>query len=1105
MTVAPPADQDVRERLLTDLDSTFFVEAGAGTGKTTAVVSRIVELIAHGRLEIPRLVAITFTEAAAGELRARVREAVQGAASDPLRPADQSERCRLAAGSIEDATIDTIHAFAAYILQTFPIEAGLPPGFEVLEPIEEQLEFHDRFRAWFDQAAANPALSDLLRKALLLGLEPNHIRAAAGAMQEHYDLLHPQMRWAQVVPEAALELAHRLGPRIRDLLPWLNYGTGDARVVDAVRAVQFTASRLIAATAEDEALRALGSLGWRKKIGNVGRQGEWQVVPETGQNALLMIREAFADLDEADNLVVAHRTATLVQLLPEVTRFLLGWAEDRKREGRATFHDLLTWARNLVRDNPEVRRKLQDHVTHIFVDEFQDTDPLQAELVMYLVAPPNEALPGSWLDISPLAGKLFIVGDPKQSIYRFRRADIALYQAIQDQVGHLEKLTSNFRAVPTIIDWINQHFSLRIVHQPGAQPHYSALTSEQPLAGPALWVVGEAMPGANQGQVWQAEADALASVARQAVEDGWIVSEEQAGALVQRPATFHDIALLVPSRTNLTRIQRAFDGAGVPYRLESGELILATQEVRDILSCLRAMDDPSDQVALVAALRSPVYGCSDVDLLRWVEARGRLTYEYFSDGIAEPVGVRSALEDLQSWHQRRHNGSVAALVESFVDQRMLAVAAIAGPRPTDIWRRYRHIIDRARAFASTGRTTLRAFLDWMDDLRDENQLALPGAPEESDDDAVRVLTVHGAKGLEFPIVLMSGWHSRRSFTAPAAIPDWVNGSLEVACGPDRLFQTNGYAGASAAERTLGDAELVRLVYVASTRARDHLVVSLVRKDDTKEAGQMAATLGAFGEVRRLEVREWPPRRTGAAEPVGELTPSTQRDSAAGAADQVLRAEQDWMTARAAALRTLAGMRSVTATGLAHLAAGPELESPVEVAALRRGRGGTSLGRAVHAVLQVIDLVSLAKLDDLSRAQAAAEGIERRWEDVARLVRSAAESGVVRRAASGRFWREVPVAVMIEGSVLEGYVDLIYELDGGLGIVDYKTDSVTAAEADRRMQAYRVQGEAYRLAVEQATGQEVKDVTFVFASLAGREVAVPAQEQLREQLLTGLRG
>jgi ATP-dependent helicase/nuclease subunit A len=1100
---ASPADQEVRDRLIRELDTTFFVEAAAGTGKTTIVVDRIIELIAHGRLVISRLVAITFTEAAAAELRARVREAVEDAAIDLARPIEQRERCKLASEAIEDASIDTIHAFAAYILQTFPLEAGLPPGFEVLEPIQEQLEFHDLFRAWFDQAAGDPSLREPLRRALLLGLEPNHIRAAAAAMQAHYDLLTPDMRWPEGTTEDPISLAHRLGAQIRDLMPLLDYGP-EGPVSDAVRSIQFAGARLTAATNQDEALRALIALAWRKNLRKVGRQEEWQIDQERGANALLLIRQDWQDLTQADELVSASRKATLSRLLPEVTAFLLDWANARKREGRATFHDLLTWARNLVHDNGEIRRRLQEHFTHILVDEFQDTDPLQAELVMYLAAPAGQPLPEHWTDIAPVPGKLFIVGDPKQSIYHFRRADLALYEALQGRVGRLEKLTSNFRSVPDVVEWINLHFSERMFHQAGAQPHYSPLKSEQPPSEDSVWVIGDAMAGVDQRSVWQAEARALASVARQAVEDGWLVSEKLNGKRVLRPATFSDVTLLVPSRANLRRIQDAFERADVPYLLESGELILATQEVRDLLSCLRAMDDPSDQVALVAALRSPAYGCSDLDLLRWVEGRGRLTYDYFAASPAESTVVRSALEDLLRWHHQRNSASVASLIERFVDERMLAVAAVADRRPAEVWRRYRHLIERARTFATTGRTSLRAYLDWMDDLRDENQLALPGAPEESEDDAVRVLTVHGAKGLEFPIVLLSGWHSRRNFTAPLAIPDWVNGSMEVACGYERSFKSVGYDAATAAERALTDCELIRLTYVATTRARDHLVVSLFRKDDTKEAGHLAHSLVGFDKARRLEVNDWPAER----HPSDAVTadPPGDRSLRLSQSEEVRQQERDelaWLESRTSALRSLRGMPVVSATTLAHLPQAQDLEPPAEVAALRRGRGGTSLGRAVHAVLQVADLHALSNLEQLSRAQAAAEGIEHRWQEVATLARRAAQSDAVRRAVSGPFWREVPVAVTLEGIILEGYVDLVYETPGGLGIVDYKTDSVSPAEADKRMDQYRIQGEAYRVALQIATGLDVPEVTFVFASLPGHEVTVRTSEELRDQVLNRL--
>jgi ATP-dependent helicase/nuclease subunit A len=206
------------------------------------------------------------------------------------------------------------------------------------------------------------------------------------------------------------------------------------------------------------------------------------------------------------------------------------------------------------------------------------------------------------------------------------------------------------------------------------------------------------------------------------------------------------------------------------------------------------------------------------------------------------------------------------------------------------------------------------------------------------------------------------------------------------------------------------------------------------------------------------------------------------------------------------LAGLGGLKMTTATGLAHLPdTSEERAAPTaEVAALRRGRGGTSLGRAVHAVLQSIDLATLADLDELARGHSAAEGIAERSVEVAMLVRSVCNSPSVRRAvASGSYWREVPIGVALNNTILEGYVDLVFAGAHGIEVVDYKTDSVSSAQMAERMNQYSLQGDAYRLALESATGSEVEQVTFVFAAL-GEEAIVPADPELRQRLI-GLSG
>jgi ATP-dependent exoDNAse (exonuclease V) beta subunit len=540
--------------------------------------------------------------------------------------------------------------------------------------------------------------------------------------------------------------------------------------------------------------------------------------------------------------------------------------------------------------------------------------------------------------------------------------------------------------------------------------------------------------------------------------------DPESGAL--RPARFSDICVLIPSRTNLRRLERSFDSCGVPYRVESGELVLATQEVRELLACLRSIDDPSDQVALVSTLRSPLFGCSDVELLRWTEEGGR--FDYLRPGTGSVERVRTALECLRDLHRRRLEISVAALVSEVVDGRLLVPFALGQPRPRESWRRYRYVVSRARAFAGAGHHTLREFVEWMEGLDREGARDVAGAVAESDEDAVRVLTIHGAKGLEFPIVVLTGWGSSRHFQAPVVLTDRVgDGGIHVGFGPreGERWETAGFPSAADRERDLQEAEALRMVYVAVTRARDHLVLSLWRGEHAADshAAQLAESVGSFEGFTRLDLNS--DEEPAAATP--QTTPSEEGVSAHATE------EDSWLEARRSLVATRAGPPLKTATGQTGAAEGQPTH---------QGQAGTAIGRAVHAVLQVVDLSTLEGLDNLAQAHAEAEHIPDHATEIADLVRRACESAPVREAISSkRYWREVPVGGQADGTILEGVLDLLYETNEGLVIVDFKTDQIAAEEIDTRMEHYRSQGAAYRQLVEQATGRPGARTVFIFAS------------------------
>ncbi|MCH8064127.1 MAG: PD-(D/E)XK nuclease family protein, partial [Chloroflexi bacterium] len=428
-----------------------------------------------------------------------------------------------------------------------------------------------------------------------------------------------------------------------------------------------------------------------------------------------------------------------------------------------------------------------------------------------------------------------------------------------------------------------------------------------------------------------------------------------------------------------------------------------------------------------------------------------------------------SLNELLRYHGERLWTSPASLIDRFIRERLLMATAVDDPRMREHWRRYRFVVEQARAFFSAGGGSLRAFLLWIDRQREEGARVSEAPAPEGDEDAVKVMTVHSAKGLEFPIVVLTGLNNTRGFRANEVLfPDDGTG-FEARVGPQGArFKTPGYDEFEEKEKALDEGEFVRLLYVATTRARDHLIVSVHRTadDGTTAAAKIAALLEDRPSL-------WEPlpafSRTVAPDTAGD---GGKLDIAKHGLDERDR----WEKERAETIARRGKPVSIAATGMASIAK----EEAAEDEPWRRGRAGTSIGRAVHAVLQTIDLESGALTRETAEAQASAEGVPKRWQEIADLVDTARTSPVVKRAlASGRYWREVPVATPVGDGALEGIIDLLFEEEDGFVIVDYKTDSLSDEQTEAAMQRYRLQGGAYALALQEAVGRPVKEVVFLF--------------------------
>ena len=1076
------ADQAARDRIRESLDETLFVEAGAGTGKTTSLVDRVLGLVSTGRATLDRIAVITFTESAAAELRDRVREALEKAVDDPSYGEGGRDRCRQGISDIDQASVQTLHSFAADLLQARPLEAGLPPGFHVMDRIAADLSFEDQWKRWLDATLDDAAIGQCFALAISLGMSLSQMRDIALAFHREYDRLEGVVFERPMdAPPPSVKAMVRAAPELDRLCQYARLGEDDP-LVRHVRGVLSSTRRLQEVESPSPAAYRLLARAGRIRTSS-GNMSNWEDDAGTGQNACTLVKDSLKDLDGLVQAELAQaRLFALAPVLSALQNFVGEYASQRKKQGVAQFQDLLVWARDLLRDDLEVRDHFRERFAYLLIDEVQDVDPLQAEIALLLSENVEDGdrrgeRPMHWADLPVARGKLFVVGDPKQSIYRFRRADINQVRLLQRAMGPSPlRLVQNFRTQRPVISWVNHLFG-RWMDATSGQAEYVPLVPRWEAAvnhpyAPRTWYIGATTDDVTVGPMREKEAAAIVNMLAGMTAASWQVLDreatDEANEERYRPARYSDVCILMPTRTAIRTLELALEDGGVPYRLEGASLIFETQEVRDLLNCLRSIDDPSDQVSLVAALRSPAFACSDEDLLDFVRRQG--SFDYLGSKGPSEGPVAEGMSAIREYHEGRLWSSTAMLIERLIRGRRLIEAAMGRPRPREVWRRYQFLVDQARAFVQAGGGPLRAFLAWTDRQISEGTRVTEVPVPEGDEDAVRVMTVHAAKGLEFPIVVLVGLNADRSRSESGpVIVDRASSAVEVGIGSQaNSFQTPGYHALSAIEKELAEQEFVRLLYVAATRARDHLIVSMFRTaSDTKSAAALIA-----GMMEGHEQLWEPVPQDDLPEPSSEAAPSSPE----ALPEPSMEARAAWLTERDRLVADRSRPATVAATTLARVAK----DEAVSDEPWRRGRGGSSLGRAVHAVLQTVDLATGKGLDETAMAQATAEGIAHRSADVARLARVALESDVVTRAvASGRYWREVPVAAPLGQGAIEGFIDLLFQDDGQLIVVDYKTDALEVEETADVAQRYRLQAGAYALALTESTGRPVREVVFLF--------------------------
>ena len=1008
---APPLpDEPARRAIRADLATTILVEAAAGTGKTHSLVERMVALVATGRTTIARLSAVTFTIRAAAQLRLRFQNALEEALREE-RHSERRVRLAEALGGLDACFLGTIHAFCARLLRERPVEAGVDPGFEEMDEPEDGVA---RGEAW-QRFTSGLFLRDDPRLARLmkLSIPLQDLEGAFDAVCENADVEAPS---GPDTPEPDFSEARRrvaeLLEKAAGTLPARAPGGGWTKFQEAVRSAR-RLWELSDVESGPDFVRILKILRRRQAL--EGAAAFKKVLENLRED---VIKPALSQWAE-------HAYPAVISILADARE---DYRRARRLAGRLNFQDLLIEARNLLRDRPEVRRALRERFTPVLVDEFQDTDPIQAEILFLLTG--DDAEERDWRRLTPLPGSLFVVGDPKQSIYRFRRADIETYEAVRTRVaksGRVVTLHSNFRSTPDVCDWLNGTFSRLFP---------AAATREQAAHVPLEAVERKPRPGPS---VFRLTTVVSGQATRPVIEsDSRRIADFIAGALERRERAPGDFLVLFRRRAPMTDYARALEERRVPYEIAGGGAF-DTRQLGDLLVLLRALSDPDDAVAIVAGLRGPFFGVDDEALYRFVRAGGRFDFRRETPASAD-ARIARAFDLLREGAQLAETLPPAAAASAFAGRLGWTAFCATRDLGESVAGNLLKAFAAARKLSGEGldfSTVVRELEQMRREEMIEQMSVEPGRPS-----AVRLMTLHGAKGLQAPVVFLA-----EPAYAERGVGDvWIDRSVDPPEGYFRVVKRMGHHsdeeiarppdwdGMVHVEEAFDAAEKTRLLYVGASRAQDTLAVSILRRSAGK----------ALGPWARLDpfLREELPDRAAQAARAGP--------PAVGLSDEVARFTAS--RAERAAICATPSYAVASVTSVAHAGADTE---PVRASRRR----GMEWGRIVHRLLEELMMDGGLDLHAFARNLFAEEG--RAVEDLdeaVRLARSVQRSALWSRAlAAKRRLVEVPFSLLVGSSELARSDGLLHLLGVVRAVPDacsrstgsaISAPSATARNADR---------------------------------------------------------
>lgn len=1073
-----PVDQKARDIIIEELDKNLLVEAGAGSGKTTSLVDRMVQTIKKGKFKINEIAAITFTRKAALEMQERFQTVLEKEYRECTN-IEVKERLEVALKDINMSCIGTVHAFCSRLLRERPVEAGIDPEFKEEEETGDVI--HSK-QAWMEYTTIMNSYFPDLEK---LGIDPGDLQGAYKQMCTYPDVEWMTQKVDKPDLEEALAAARNYLNRVRNGIPESPITDKD---YDELQQVILKAIRLDKGSEMKEDYEIIKYLRLFKKNNKI-TQNRW-TSKEDAKDAKF---EADILYEESIGPVINQWQVYSHYYITEFLKGAVKYYEDyRTRTSCLNFQDLLMKTATLLKENTEVRGYFQGKYKSLVVDEFQDTDPIQAEIIFYLTG--ENIGEKNWQALVPKPGSLFVVGDPKQSIYRFMRADIDTYNLVRDLIikngGEVVKLTTNFRSTKSIGDYLNPIFEKAfkgMSHQADYAP-IDTFNLDKGESDFGVRFIEIPEDCSNKADVIGYEAQAIAKIIRAGV-DGAIKLSRNGNDIIENP-TYKDFMILTKTKPSMELYAKALEEYGIPVKMTGASSIGESFELHELLSLLKCLDRIDNQIYLIAVLKGLFFGLSDNALYEFKISGG--SFNIFSQ-IPECLDdkykgvLEEAFSKLKKYYRwtRKYNPSI--VVEKIIgDLGLIQYANLHEMNKSRVGMIY-DVVERMAMEESSGVTEFRGIVKSFENLLES------GLEEELDiyieENRVRVMNLHKAKGLEASVVFLANPKSNYKHDANYHIKRVNNiakgyfiykksarsedkskksfgGSSEILGVPKDwetyAIEENGYL----------EAEYLRLVYVAATRAKNLLILSSSCKDNKTNPWGML--LENISDDQILDVPE--------VEPVVKESREFSEISKE-VVSSVSKACESWSKS----LSTCSyGLSSPTA-----IKDGDLLWSVERVAG-----GGRNRGSAVHYILEElvkgednIDLLIDNVIFDFELE------LDSKDELLAIVEKFKLSDLWQRLDRSKEKYVEVPFSVKIEEEhrlydlykvedsvpvVLSGVIDLIFREDDGWVVVDYKSDRVAKDEDYALLEmAYRNQLDSYSVILSEITGELVKAQEIVF--------------------------